>query len=47
MPVAKEIIDQVMLSIDEGDAALLEKQLRVLRQNAYDGFEGVANRPQL
>jgi len=29
-PVAKEIVDQVMLSIDEGDAALLEKYLRTL-----------------
>jgi len=46
MPVAKEIVDQVMLSIDEGDAALLEKHLRTLRQNAYDGLEGLANRPQ-
>ncbi len=46
MPVAKEIVDQVMSSIDEGDAALLEKYLQTLRQNAYDGLEGFANRPQ-
>jgi len=46
MPKAKEIVDQVMLSIDEGDAALLEKYLRTLRQNAYDGLGNVAKRPQ-
>jgi len=46
MPVAKEIVDQVMLSIDEGDAALLEKHLRTLRQNAYDGLENVAKHSQ-
>jgi len=37
VPVAREVIDQVMLSIAEGDAALLEKTLRVLRQNAHYG----------
>ena len=47
MPVAKEIVDQVMLSIAEGDAALLEKHLRTLRQNAHHGLGNVANRPQL
>ena len=46
MPVAKEIVNQVMLSIDEGDTALLEKYLRTLRQNAHYGLEGFANRPQ-
>ncbi len=46
MPVAKEIVDQVMLSIDEGDAALLEKHLRTLRQNAHYGLEHVAKRSQ-
>ena len=46
MPVAKEIVDQVMLSVDEGDSALLEKYLRTLRQNAHYGLEGFANRPQ-
>jgi len=47
MLVAREVVNQVMSSIAEGDAALLEKQLRVLRQNAHNGFEGFANRPQL
>jgi len=46
MPVAKEIVDHVMLSIDEGDAALLEKHLRTLRQNAYDGLGNVAKHSQ-
>jgi len=38
-PVAREIVNQVMLSIAESDAALLEKRLRVLRQNACDGMQ--------
>ncbi len=42
MPVAREIVDQVMSSISEGDAILLEKSLRVLRQNAHDGLEHLA-----
>jgi len=43
VPVAKQIVDQVMLSIAEGDAALLEEKLTILRQNAYHGLEGPAN----
>ena len=39
MPVAREIVDQVMSSTTEGDAILLEKLLRVLRQNAQDRLE--------
>jgi len=46
MPVAKEVVDQVMLSIDEGDAALLEKYLRTLRQNADDSLENIAEHSQ-
>ena len=45
-PMAKEIVDQVMLSIDEGDAALLEKYLRTLRQNAHGGLGNVAKHSQ-
>ncbi len=41
-PVATEIINKVMLSISEGDSILLEKSLRVLRQNAHDGLEHLA-----
>ena len=41
-PVAREIVDQVMLSISAGDAVLLEKPLRVLRQNACNGLEYLA-----
>ena len=43
-PVAREIMNRLMLSISEGDAVPLEKSLRVLRQNAHDGFEGLAKR---
>ena len=39
MPVAREVVNRVMLSISEGDAIALEKSLRVLRQNAHDGLE--------
>ena len=42
MPVAREIVNQVMLSISEGDAVPLEKSLRVLRQNAHGGLEHLA-----
>jgi len=42
MPVAREIVNRVMLSISEGDAIPLEKSLRVLRQNAHDGLEHLA-----
>ncbi len=42
MPVAREIVNQVMLSISEGDAIPLEKSLRVLRQNAHDGLVRLA-----
>ena len=44
MPVAGEVVNQVMTSIAEGDAILLEKLLRVLRENAYKGLENSANR---
>ena len=46
MPVAQEIVDQVMLSIDEGDAVLLEKHLRTLRQNAHGGLGNIAKHSQ-
>jgi DNA-binding MarR family transcriptional regulator len=45
-PVARDIVNQVMLSISEGDAALNEKSLRVLRQNAHQGLEHLAKRSQ-
>ncbi len=46
IPVAKEIVDRVMLSIDEGDVALLEKYLQTLRQNAHQGLEHLARGSQ-
>jgi len=41
IPVAKEAVDHVMSSITEDNAALLEKQLRVLRQNTYEALRGI------
>ena len=45
-PVAWDIVKQVMLSIGEGDALLLEKALGVLKRNAHDGLEHVAKHSQ-
>ena len=42
VPVARAIVNQVMSSISQDDVALLEKWLRVLRQNAHYGLEHVA-----
>lgn len=42
IPVAREIVNRVMLSISEGNAIPLEKSLRVLRQNAHDGLQHLA-----
>jgi DNA-binding MarR family transcriptional regulator len=38
-PVAREIVNQMMSSISEGDALQIEKLLVVLRQNAHYGLE--------
>ena len=46
MPVAREIVNRVMLSISEGDAVPLEKSLRVLRQNAHNGLVHLTERAQ-
>ena len=42
MPVAREVVDQIMLSMTEGDSNLLEKMLTVMRQNAERGFTKVS-----
>jgi DNA-binding MarR family transcriptional regulator len=42
MPVAREIINHVMSSLTEANAALLEKELIILRQNAHHSLEYVA-----
>ena len=44
--VAREIVNQVMSSISKDDAALLEKRLRVLRQNAHHGLRDIVRRSQ-
>ena len=36
-PLARDIANQVMLSMSEGDAVVLDRLLRVLRQNAHPG----------
>ncbi len=41
-PVSWEIVKEVMRSFSDDDAVLLEKQLRVLRQNAHNGLGDVA-----
>ena len=46
MPIARKIVNQVMLSVTESDAILLEKSLAVLRQNAHHGLERIAKRSQ-
>ena len=38
MPVAKEVVDQVMLSVPKNDSVLLEKILAGMRQSAEHGF---------
>jgi len=43
-PVSWEIVKEVMRSFSEDDALPLEKQLRVLRQNAHDGLRDIARR---
>jgi len=45
-PVARDIVNQVMLSITEGDAVLLEKLLGALRQNAHNGLKNVTKHSQ-
>ena len=45
-PIAREIVDRVMLSITESDTVPVEKSLRFLRQNAYDGLVHLAERVQ-
>jgi len=45
-PVAKDIINQVMLSISKAGATSLEKSLGTLRQNAHYGIEEIYKRSQ-
>ena len=45
-PIARAIVNRVMSSVSEGDAARLEKSLRVLRQNAHDAIEDLAKGAQ-
>jgi hypothetical protein len=42
MPVAQEVVQQVMSSISKEDAILLEERLEVMRANSYDGLDRTA-----
>ena len=42
MPVAQEVIAQIMSSVTEADAIKLSRRLKVLRDNAYDGLENIS-----
>ena len=44
LPLARDVVDQVMSSITGGNIALLEKLLRVLRQNAQSGLEDLVKK---
>jgi len=39
VPTARDIVNQTMFSMSESDVALLERLLKILRQNARDGLE--------
>ncbi|MFC2062549.1 MarR family winged helix-turn-helix transcriptional regulator [Chloroflexota bacterium] len=41
MPVARDIIEQIMSSFTEPDAQKLSQMLEVLRGNAYHGLEDI------
>ena len=45
-PVAREIVNQTMFSIGEGNTLLLEKALRVLRRNTQHGLKHTAKPAQ-
>jgi DNA-binding MarR family transcriptional regulator len=45
MPVAQEIVNQVMSSISQKDILQLESLLKVIRQNAYDGLGHLPKSP--
>jgi DNA-binding MarR family transcriptional regulator len=43
-PLAKEVIDKVMLSMTENDAIQLEKLMRFMRLNAHSSLENLTQR---
>ncbi len=46
MPVARDVVKQIMSSVTDGHTAALEESLRILRRNAHHGLEHVTKRPQ-
>jgi DNA-binding MarR family transcriptional regulator len=43
MTVVQEIVEQIMSSIQPDDFLQLEKTLKVIRQNSYDGLRFLAD----
>jgi DNA-binding MarR family transcriptional regulator len=46
IPVARDIVEQVMSSITEADTIVLKKSLASLRENATRGLEGIDKHPE-
>jgi DNA-binding MarR family transcriptional regulator len=44
MPVAREVFNQVMLSITEHDTIMLKEKVKIIRQNAHQGLENSIER---
>ena len=42
MPAAQAVMDRLMSSLTPGDTVLFETVLKTIRQNAYDGLEGIS-----
>jgi len=41
IPVAQEVIDQVMLSMTDNDASQLQQLVKLMRNNAWDGLNKI------
>ena len=46
MPVPKEVVNQVMISITEGKAVMFKENLTILRKNAHYRLEDLAGRAE-
>jgi DNA-binding MarR family transcriptional regulator len=44
IPIAKEIIEQIMSSMTKDDVALLKDELKIVRQNAHHGLTSFTSR---
>jgi len=43
MPAAQQVLDRLMASLSKDDLLLLEKSLKVIRHNAYEGMASLAD----